>query len=121
MITQCGGCGKKVWDNRQKKASDPKWANAADFSCRGEGVSGDKGCGWKYNLPAGVPTVSVPPVTPVTAVGNPGSREAEIGALYWRTFDEVLQGVKSRSLVDLLKGDGIAAMAACLFIARGKG
>jgi len=51
---------------------------------------------------------------------GPSAREAQLGDLYWRCFNEVLTVLKQEKLVDMFHGDAIAAMSETLFIARSK-
>lgn len=47
-------------------------------------------------------------------------KDEQLVTLYWACFDTVLAGLKTRKLVELVKGDDIAAMTATLYIARSK-
>jgi len=111
----CPRCGKETWDNRTKKMDDPQWKNAADFTCK------DKACGWKSGQPASPVGATTPIAVPaVSQAPQNGSRDAQLVALYWTCFDEVLQGLKTRSMASGFPGSEIAACVATMFIARSK-
>ena len=116
---QCVKCGGEVWDNRQKKASGEFKSNGPDFSCKNK-----DGCGWVQWPPKtkASPVATQAPIAPPSApqAHSNGSRDAQLVALYWTCFDEVLQGLKTRSMASGFPGSEIAACVATLFIARSK-
>lgn len=110
----CPRCGNETWDNRTKKMDDPKWKNAADFSCK------DKACGWKSGQPASPVGVATPIAVPAVPPASPSSRDTLLIELYLDSLDRVMAKLQREKLVELFRGDAIAAMAATLFIARSK-
>lgn len=124
---RCVKCGGDVHDNRAKKAAGEYKPNAPDFVC----VNKD-GCGWKSWPSKGKATPPLPPVAVQAPIAPPsapqahsgpsgnGSRDAQLVELYWRCFDEVLQGLKTRSMASGFPGSEIAACVATMFIARSK-
>jgi len=112
---ECPKCHSGVYDNRPKKLSGEFKPNAPDFKCQ------NKACDWKQ-WPPKSPVAAVAPITPPTppqAHGN-GSRDAQLVELYWRCFDDVLAGLKHRTLSPGFRDEQIAACVATLFIARSK-
>lgn len=120
---QCVKCGGEVWDNRQKKLNGEMKPNAPDFSCKDK-----QGCGWvqwppkKGASPLSTPTTQVPPSTPQpgSAPASPSSRDTLLVELYLDSLDRVMAKLQREKLVELFRGEAIAAMAATLFIARSK-
>lgn len=110
-ITECLKCGGPLWDNRQNKKS-PK---GPDFKCR------DKACDEAYWLPkqsAPKPSFAKPAPAPQVAAGT---RDDDLTALFWDSFDKVIAGLRERKLTDLFVGKEVAALTATLFIQRAKG
>jgi len=95
---------------------DPAWKTAADFACK------DKACGWKSGDPAspvGAPAaITLPAVSQAPAA--PSSRDTLLVELYLDSLDRVMAKLQREKLVELFRGDAIAAMVATLFIARSK-
>ena len=116
---ECLKCHGDVWDNRAKKAEGKFKPNAPDFSCK------DKGCGWNSGFgPKTAPQVPVQapivvPSAPQAQIG-PSGRDGALVRLYWDCFDEILAGLKNRSLSTGFHDEQIAACVATLFIARSK-
>lgn len=115
-ITECPECGAEVWDNRGKK-KNPK---GPDFKCK----QNTEHAFWlpKQAFPEKVdrPKFAKPAPEPSAPQPAAGSRDDDLIALYWSSFDEVLRGLKERKLTDL-PGKEIAAMTAALYIQRAKG
>ncbi len=115
----CPKCNGEIWDNRQKKIAGEMKPNAPDFSCKDK-----QGCGWVQWPPKAKasPVATTAPIAPPSAPqaqGN-GSRDAQLVRLYWDCFDEVLAGLKTRSVTAGFPGSEIAACVATMFIARSK-
>src|SRR6266576_1093710 len=100
---------------------------APDFQCPDAQCVNDKGFrtgAWLPKASRGAPAHPSVPSAPQTAQNGPvgpSAREAQLGDLYWRCFNEVLTVLKQEKLVDMFHGDAIAAMTATLFIQRAKG
>lgn len=110
---QCPKCQSDVWDNGAKVATG--WRGPL-LKCK------NQNCDWLTWPPKAKasPVATQAPIAPQPQPG-PSSREAQLGDLYWRCFNEVLTTLKQEKLVDLFHGDAIAAMVATLFIQRAKG
>lgn len=113
---ECPKCHSGVYDNRPKKLSGEFKANAPDFKCQ------NKACDWKQWPPktGASPVATAAPPTQPQAQSNGSGRDAALVALYWTCFDEVLQGLKTRSLQGGFPGEQITSMTATLYIARSK-
>ena len=119
-------------DVREQKDNPKK----PDFICPDANCLNDKGYRTGAWLPKGqrtftptsnaavTPPAYVPPPAPGIAaavqVQNAG-RDAQITALFWNCFDDVLEGIARRKLVDWAKPETIAALTATQFIQRSKG
>src|SRR6476646_5290735 len=107
-ITACPACGADVWDNRTNK-KNPK---GPDFKC--------KSCQEAYWLPkqTAKPAFQKPVAAPQVAAG---SRDDDLVALYWDTFDKVLTGLRERKLTDFFVGKDVGALISTMYIQRAKG
>lgn len=116
---QCPKCGSDVYDNRPKKLSGAFKANAPDFKCQ------KKSCDWVQWPPKDQPPAPiVPPSAPQAQPGASSShfgRDAQIINLFWDSFDNVLEGIAKRRLVESFRSENIASLVATQFIQRVKG
>lgn len=108
-ITECPKCGSELWDNRTNK----KTPKSPDYRC--------KKCEEAYWLPkqgAAKPTFAKPAPEPRAPQPAAGTQDDDRVALYFDSFDRVLEKLKAEKLTDLFHGESIAAMIATLFIGR---
>lgn len=115
----CPKCNSEIYDNRNEKASGVKSTKWPDFKCK------NKACDWAQWPPkAGASPIQAAPafVPPSVPQAHNGASERDLALvrLYWICFDEVLAGLKSRSVTSGFPGSEIAACVATLFIARSK-
>lgn len=105
----------EVWENDEKVAQG--WKGPLR-KCK------DPDCGWIQWPPKekkAAPKFAKPAPEAPAPQPAAGSRDDDLTALFWDSFDQVLAGLRERKLTDLLVGKDIAAMTATLFIARSKG
>lgn len=115
----CPKCGKPMLDVRGVK-TNPK---SPDFQCPDASCLNEKGYRTGVWLKAKASPVAAQAPSAPQAHSGPsgnGSRDAQLVELYWRCFDEVLQGLKTRSMASGFPGSEIAACVATMFIARSK-
>ena len=120
---ECPKCGKPMLDVRAQK-QNPK---APDFQCPDANCLNDKGyrTGAWLPKPRGGPSVQGYNQTTQPeasqAPQNGSGRDQKLVALYWDCYDEVLAGLKKRSIRDGFNDEHIAACVATQYIARSKG
>jgi len=114
----CPKCQGEVFDNRSKKAAGVYKPNAPDFACANKDACGWKS--WPEKRKASPVATTAPSAPPPQPQAHANGRDAALGELYWRCFDEVLQGLKTRTLSPGFRDEQIAACVATLFIARSK-
>ncbi len=117
---ECPKCHSGVYDNRPKKLTGEFKPNAPDFKCQ------NKACDWKQWPPKAQasPVATAAPIAPPSAPqahGNGSGRDAQLVALYWACFDEILEGVARRKLTDLFKPEHLMAATSTLYIQRARG
>lgn len=116
----CPKCSSEVYDNRADKASGAKSAKWPDFKCK------SKSCDWAQWPGKAAMAVAPPFAPPAVPQGPangpvaPSSRDTLLVELYLDSLDRVMAKLQREKLVELFRGDAIAAMAATLFIARSK-
>ena len=113
----CPKCGSAIYDNRPKKLSGEFKPNAPDFKCQ------NKACDWKQWPPkAQASPVAAPIAAPAAAQALPhaNGRDAALVALYWQCFDEIMEGVAKRRLIDMFTPEHLTAAISTLYIARSK-
>jgi len=123
LLMQCPKCGSDVWDNRSKKLAGGMKPNAPDFSCKNKDI-----CGWvqwppKKGASQAPAAASAPVSAQPSAIAPPFggvdvTADAMRVALFWDSFDSVLDNIAKRKLTDMFKPENICNLVATLYIGR---
>lgn len=127
----CPQCQGPMLDQRATKQG-----KQPDYTCANPGCLNDKGYRTGVWLKRGPQATAAPRPAPApqplterpAALQVPDAplpweatpKDEQLVKLYWTCFDTILAGLKSRKLVELVKGEDVAAMTATLYIARSK-